>query len=252
MKEFVSVPHLPSRVHSLALGEKYAEILKIPLKSRGISPVFVPDNPFVDKRLSGHADLSFFHAGGERVFLAPYLQGSSFAEKLSALGAEVSFPAIKQGKKYPKDAQMNACVIGNRFLYSPQNTCSEIVDYLTNKRKALLVPVRQSYVKCSICVLDANSFITADGGIAKAAQKVGLDVLLISQGYIDLPGFDYGFIGGASFRISERCIAFTGVLNRHPDKDRIMAFLHAHGFDAVFLTDRTIFDIGSAFPILEY
>ena len=31
-------------------------------------------------------------------------------------------------------------------------------------------------------------------------ESARIDVLKIRPGYIDLPGFDYGFIGGASFK----------------------------------------------------
>lgn len=73
-------------------------------------------------------------------------------------------------------------------------------------------------------------------------------MLRIRPGYIELAGFDTGFIGGAAFRISERALAFTGRLDSHPDRADIEAFLRSRGIEPVYLTDRPAFDIGSAVP----
>ncbi|MCD8117342.1 MAG: hypothetical protein LUE21_09570 [Oscillospiraceae bacterium] len=73
-----------------------------------------------------------------------------------------------------------------------------------------------------------------------------MDVLEITPGYIELSGYQYGFIGGASFRLDAHTIAFTGTLDRHPDKMRILSFLAKHSVKPVFLTDRPLFDVGGA------
>ena len=88
-----------------------------------------------------------------------------------------------------------------------------------------MLEVQQGYTKCSICVVSENAIITSDIGIHCKAKESGIDSLLISPGYIDLPGYKYGFIGGASFKISDNVIAFTGSLDSHPDKDNIEHFL---------------------------
>lgn len=251
MSCFVQLPNLPQNTDILLIGEKYAGLLQNSLQKLGISPIFVPDNPCVDSRLSGHVDLSVFHAGGERVYLAPYLKDNAFHKALAEMGADIIFPDVDQDKKYPRDAQLNACSVGKRFIYSPKVTALEIVNYFTGEKGSVCIPSRQGYAKCSICVIDDNSIITADSGIAKAAETSGLNVLRISAGFIDLPGFKYGFIGGSAFRISAHLIAFTGTLDNHPDKSAVLEFIHARGVEAVFLTDNTIFDIGSALPICE-
>lgn len=111
--------------------------------------------------------------------------------------------------------------------------------------------MKQGYSKCSICVLSENAIITSDNVIHKRAVANGIDSLLISQGFIDLPGFDYGFIGGASFKISKNKIAFTGHLDKHPDKERIFSFLSLHNIKPVYITEKAVFDIGSGIQIVE-
>ena len=251
MSRFVEYSNLPHEADTLLIGEKYADILQFSLKKIGIQPKLIPDNPDVDERLSGHADLSVFHAGGDRIYLAPFLEGTDFHKSLSKLGADVVFPERIQNKTYPNDAQLNACSLGKSLICTPHVTADEIVNYFTNKQGTNLILSRQGYAKCSVCVVDDSSLITADRGIAEAAKSNGLDVLLINAGYIDLPGFSYGFIGGAACRLSDRLMAFTGVLDRHPDKQAILAFIRARGFEPVFLTEKRIFDIGSAIPLTE-
>ncbi len=250
MSGFVAKPNLPQSVKALLLGQKYADILEKPLKNTGITPIFVPDNSSIDSRLSGHVDLSVFHLGGEKCLLAPELKGSVLEKKLMEIGIEQSFLSQSLGKKYPDDAALNACAVGNALIYCKSSTAGQIVDYFTS-RGSKMIPVKQGYSRCSICVVDKESIITADRGIARSAAHSGFDVLLISQGYVNLPGFEYGFIGGATFKMSADRLAFTGVLNHHADKDKILDFLRKKSVEPVFLTDLPIFDIGGAVPIIE-
>lgn len=250
MSHFVVSPNLPCNAGAVMVGEKYVELLRPPLERIGIDVLPVPDNPYVDERLSGHADLSVFHAGGERIFLAPYLENSGLMRKLENLGANISLLSIKQDRIYPDDAQMNACVLGSNLIYTENITDKNIVSYLTNNEIQGILS-RQGYAKCAVCVVDDRSLITADRSIAKAADAAGLEVLLICPGYVGLPGFDYGFIGGTTFKISQNQLAFTGHLEAHPNKTEIFNFLSARDIAPVLLTNEPLFDIGSGIPIQE-
>lgn len=250
MSGFVVKPNLPINAKVLLLGQKYSDILENPLKRLDIEPIFLPDNSSVDSRLSGHADLSVFHLVGEKCLLAAELKGSAFEEKMRGAGLNISFLEKNLDEKYPDDAALNACVIGNVLIYNRSSASDQIVDFFTNAN-AVMVQTKQGYTKCSVCVVNERSIITANRGIAAIAECVGLDVLLISQGYVNLPGFEYGFIGGATFKLSADKLAFTGSLDSHPDKNRILKFLSDRGIDALFLTDLPAFDIGGAIPIIE-
>lgn len=250
MSRFVSESNLPQVCSSLIYGEKYAQKLGKPLGSLHIESIFLPDNPYIYPRLSGHADLSVLHAGGEKFFLAPYLKGSAFAEKLQARGAKLCFPDLRQGRDYPQDAQLNMCILGKHVICNPKTADASIVDYLTNSGMKL-ISTRQGYSRCVVCVVDADSIITEDRGIAAAAEANGLHVLLIKPGYVRLDGYPYGFIGGAAFKPAAGQLAFTGNIDAHPDREAILSFLSERGIEPVFLTRESAFDIGSAIPILE-
>ena len=251
MPDFVCDSALPSAAGSVLLGEKYAKILENSFHAAGIVPIFVPSNPDIDPRLSGHVDLSVFSYGRGALLLAPYLRGSRFAEALEQLSCEIIFSADKQGQKYPHDANLNACRFGNRIVINERSISNEIVNYLTIKSAYRILKCRQGYANCSLCVVSENAVITSDGGIAQVLLRDHVDVLLIESGYIELPGFSHGFIGGSAFLIEKNTMAFTGRLDLHPDRKRIEAFLNEYQVSSVYLTERPIFDIGGIIPLTE-
>lgn len=246
----VEKPNLPKMADTILIGEKYFELLQKPLEKLGIKALAVPDNAFVDPRLSAHADLSVLHGGGEMLWLAPHLRGSDFADQLRDMGFALDYPDISQSAAYPRDAQLNVCICGKYVICNKFIVPTGIVNYLTF-RGFEVVDCRQGYAKCSVCVVDEGAIITADRGIEAAARKAGLDVLLIEPGYISLDGFTFGFIGGSSFKISRSKLAFTGTLDVHPNRDEILRFLEKHEIEAVYLTEKPAFDIGSGIPLIE-
>lgn len=228
----IEKPNLPeNKVTKIAIGIGYRGKLEARLEKLAVEVLWLAENHDVDMRLSSHADLSLIHIKDEKYI-------------------SVNNLTIGQGSKYPNDAVLNACIVGDYFIHNLAVTDKILLDAVKDAGY-LLINVRQAYTKCSICVVDNNSIITADAGIYKALENTKLNVLLISQGHIKLDGFDYGFIGGSTFKLSKYELAFTGLLDKHPDKDRILHFLSERGISPVFLTDEEIFDIGSAVLINE-
>lgn len=246
----VKNPNLPVKAKTIILGKKYCRLLEKPLKNIGIDPLFVPDNPHVDPRLSGHADLSVLHTGGDRLWLAPHLKESFFASQLYNLGCNLDFAQVKQSAVYPGDAQLNVCICGKYAICNRKILPKDIVEVLTDSGFQF-IDCRQGYSKCSVCVVDEGAIITADRGIALAARKSGLEVLSIDAYNIVLDGFPHGFIGGAGFKISDSKLAFTGTLDKHKSQNEIISFLKNRQVEPVFLTERPIFDIGYGIPIIE-
>ena len=157
-ERIIKTPHLPQgKVGLAAFGAKYREILEKPLQNLGITPLWLPDNEAVDPRLAGHADLMLLHLGGARVVTSC---GGEIPQTLGALGFEV-IRAAEQGRTYPADARLCACIVGERCIHNfkisdPANSGFERVE------------VRQGYAKCCACVVDEGAMITSDAGIAKA------------------------------------------------------------------------------------
>ena len=111
-----------------------------------------------------------------------------------------------------------------------------------------LIDVSQGYSGCSICSVCDRGIITADRKIACKAEENGIDALLITHGNIILPGFDCGFIGGASF-FWDNTVYFFGTISNHPDYSKIIEFCKSHGADIAMLTHDPLTDYGSAIVI---
>ena len=248
MSRFLQKPHLPQgNVACVAVGEDCAPLLAPALKGFGVRILACPANPGVDVRLRSHIDLSVLHLGGPRFILAAHLRKTDFAKELSALGAEIIFAEDGEGAAYPADARLCALLLGERLFHVPKITDRAVLKAGGFRQ----VSVRQGYAKCAVCPVPANAAITADRGMARALMEEGIEVLKIESGGVSLSGFDEGFFGGAAFLLAPDTLAVTGRLDALPDRESIELFLGKCGVRTVFLTDRPIFDIGSAVPVLE-
>lgn len=143
---------------------------------------------------------------------------------------------------YPQDVAYNIKVAENNVFHNFKHTDEVLLGALHGKK---LINVSQGYSGCSTCTAGDNAVITADTGIHSSALQNGMDSLLISPGHIHLPGFDYGFIGGASF-YHDGGLYFFGNVKSHPDFAQIYDFCRKHGTCIYSLTDRELFDYGSA------
>lgn len=110
--------------------------------------------------------------------------------------------------------------------------------------KYSILNVGQGYSKCSCAILADGAIITADRGIATVTRQNGIDTLLISEGHVELPGYSYGFIGGASGLCGSR-LYFCGDLEKHPDHMAIEAFSKMHSTQCISLSDGMLYDVGS-------
>lgn len=223
----------------LAIGGRYRTQLDEALRRHNVEVIWLPDNPNVDERLAGHADLCIFSAGN--IVVATKSAYSHIVNQLTS-GIQLFESTCTQEPSYPADAALCACCTGKYIICNPKTVDPLILEHANAK----LITVNQGYTNCSVCVVSDNAIVTADDVIASRAAQAGMDVLKISPGHINLEGFDYGFIGGASFPLDRNRIAFTGRLSEHPDEARIMAFLEQHDVEPVFLTRTPIFDIGGA------
>jgi len=248
MTNFVKLPNLPDgKVTVAAIGEKYSVALEKALEQYGVRVRRCPKNPYIDPRLSSHIDLSLFHIGENQFLLSKHAAESAFAEELRQLGAEIIVSKANFGKSYPNDAFLCALLIGGKIFHN-ENLCDSRIINLFGKS---LFSVKQGYAKCAVCPVSENAAISADKGLITAMRREDIEVLEISPGFISLEGFDRGFIGGSALKLSSDIMAFTGTLEKHPDKQKIEEFLKRHGISPVYLTERPVFDAGSIIPFCE-
>lgn len=217
------------------------------LQNTGVSCLTTEPCPQLPSPVRFHADMLCYPLGQEEILVT---RGNvALFSKLKQHAYHPSFTKRELRPDYPGDILLNAAQIGSVCFASP--FCDEALQEAWKKRNVCLIPVRQGYAKCSTVVVSKEACITADPSIADAAEKSGLDVLRIRAGFVELPGYPYGFLGGACGKISEDVLAFAGDLRTHPDNDRISSFLANYHMIPLSLYGGPLQDIGGILPLRE-
>ncbi|MDD2218096.1 MAG: hypothetical protein PHW03_07365 [Eubacteriales bacterium] len=144
---------------------------------------------------------------------------------------------------YPGNIRYNAVVIGDYFIHNLKYTDKSLLKVVAGLKK---IHVKQGYTKCNVAAIDESRMITSDRGIANsiAAAAPELNVLLVSESQVLLPGFPEGFIGGACGRVGQSII-FNGNLEEHSDFEKICQFIGDAGLETVYFKEYPLTDIGS-------
>ncbi len=216
------------------------------LISLGYTPLLLPKCQRLQDGVASHSDMLVFFFGKKYLCTKEYyFQAKDIFEQINALGYAPIFTDEIHGKDYPSDVLFNALPLG-KHIYGLSSALSKDLTNLANMNGMEIVNVRQGYTKCSVCKVSENAIITADTGIAKAAQEREADVLKISAGHVRLDGYDCGFIGGAS-GADEKSVFFCGDILSHPDGEAIIDFCAKHGKACISLSNEPLFDVGTLF-----
>lgn len=248
MAHLLRTPNLPDApvCHGL-IARSFLSLLAEPLARYGVQPLPTPVTSTLPSAVREHADMNCRHLGGEVLVV---FQNAAVPHALSQIGLQIIHSDRPGGGQYPQDAVLNVLLLP-RYAFHKAGMTDPRLQQLLDARGYTLKTVPQGYTACSSAIVDERALITADSKIAQAARGVGIDVLQIQPGFIDLPGYAYGFLGGACGKIAPNCLAFTGQLTHHPDYHQILAFLSAHHVEPLFLTDRPCFDCGGILPITQ-
>lgn len=247
--KFLKTPNLPqSKITHAVIGDRYEKI-EIGLLYYGIKPAKAHESRNLPKSISSHADMLFCDLGGGEC-ITENVDGYLLWH-LKRHGFKIHSVSEKLQPKYPYDVALNNIVTEN-FIIASEYADSRILKTAA-ERNIPLIKVKQGYVKCSVCLVNSNALITSDENIAFECQKNNIDVLKIRPGYIELPGYNYGFIGGCSGLLSPDTLSFTGDIRTHPDSENIISFCRNYGVNILSLTnkDYPLLDIGSVLPLLE-
>lgn len=154
----------------------------------------------------------------------------------------------KLKSNYPDNIAYNVARLSNYAIHNFKYTDEKLMYYL-KKQGLQFINVNQGYSKCSVAIIDNNALITSDNSIAKKCDEHKIDVLKINEGFILLPGLNYGFIGGSLSAISESELTFSGIYSHHPDFFKIKTFLKKYEKKEFILSRDKIIDIGSIIPL---
>ncbi len=170
-----------------------------------------------------------------------------FYDELLFVERDVTIEGIKCSKlglKYPDTVKFNLVKVDNKIICKYDLVDESIKQHIKDKYE--IIDVNQGYAKCSTAVIN-NKIITSDKGIFNAC-KDKLDSLLISPGHIELPGLDYGFIGGTCVCVDD-VVFFNGDITKHPDYQQIKTFIEQDKLKIEYV-NKPLRDIGS-FIIIE-
>ncbi len=224
------------------------EILTDYLEDRGYAITRIGASDCVSVPVSDHPDMFMCKFGADNGRIVMW----SDIEAVDAAGEKfypVDEPEVLVSfhdplMRYPKDIAYNAACTGRFLIHNLKHTAPLILSE-AEKANMKLIDVPQGYAKCSTVVLDKNSIITYDRGIAdKCKESGGPTALLISPGHVILEGYNTGFIGGASGRVGNE-IVFSGDLSAHPDFDAITDFIEDRGLTCKWFPEFPLTDIGS-------
>ena len=245
MIRFIEKPNLPEgKVIAVICGELCCE-LKDFLDSKGIRQIATMPNDFIDPAVKHHADMAVIHLGGNKILID---KGQLKLRKtLKEIGFDVCTTDKKIAGEYPEDIKLNFTIFGDKIMGRFSFAASELFSLTENLTR---LEVKQGYCKCSCLVINENALITDDKSIYNIALKNGVDCLLVSKGNVSLPGHEYGFIGGASGKISKTEVLFFGDITRHTDYKKIAAFIEKHGCKILSL-NFPLTDFGGIIPITE-
>ena len=216
------------------IDPRMPEKAKLRLKQMGYYVAEVPLHPKLAGPVRGHPDMMLF-SHGKKVIYEPRM------EKIAGLLRNNGYDCIKgeeiKSSEYPKDVIYDTCAIG-KFIIRYKGKIEKNIENL----KAKFISVKQGYVKCSIVPVDDKHIITSDNGINVGDRHAC--PLHIRPGYVKLPGYKTGFIGGASGTHKDM-VFFVGSLKNHPDAGLIRGFIEKRGKKVVELYNGPLYDVGS-------
>jgi len=237
-------PFIPKGKASIAIidGRVCNEIIEN-LKRYGLEIIKTCKCEELYDAISYHPDIVIHPINYDTVVVAPNVY-DYYKDILTFFGIKVIKGERKLSRNYPENIAYNVARISRYAVHNTKFTDEKLKYYLI-KEGIDFINVNQGYTKCSLAIIGENVGITSDPSIYKMLKNHNMDVLLIKEGSIQLPGLNYGFIGGATGMMSKYELLITGTLEEHPSLNEIRIFLKKHKIKPIYLSNNKIIDIGS-------
>lgn len=213
------------------------KIIKEKLEQYGYICISTEKSDNVSGPISCHADVLYLKTKDNQMYISDCQHNN--IRFISELSTEVK--SIKLAPGYKTESKLNMLVTDKVVIANPDTMLDE--SEITDSKE--FIKVKQGYTKCSTIVIEDDNFITEDEGIYKAVILAGKNGLLIAKGFVELCGYDYGFIGGASvYMPEEKTLLFFGDITAHPDYERIVNFCKKTGVVVKGIDNMPLKDIG--------
>lgn len=225
-------------IHGKVSQEIIDKLKKIDLK---IIPTIKCES--VDESIAYHPDIVLHPVSHNTLIVAPEVFDYYYNE-LNLFGIKLIKGTTNLGNLYPLDISYNVGRVGSHAFHKLQYTDPVLKSYLNNGNIEF-ININQGYSKCSMAIINDTSIITADKNIHLKLLELGYDSLLIEAGSVELEKQKYGFIGGATGNLSPDTILFSGHIDDHPDKIKIIDFIKQKHVEIIYLSKERIIDIGT-------
>lgn len=246
--KFIKNPNLPENDVNVVAISSGAETIIRNLESANMKVISVDLCSNLPEGISSHADLQILHLGGNSILTSSC--SNDCIDKLK----EIGFNEIKcdrsLGESYPNDCLINVAILENKIIANTKIIDKKLTDYVNSKNMEI-IGVNQGYAKCSSLIVAKDAIITADRGIAEAAQGHGIEVLIINDENIYLKYYDKGFIGGCGGMIEKKLLGTSGDFKTLKDFDNIRDFLRNRNIYIENLGEHDVWDIGGILPLCE-
>lgn len=219
------------------------EEIVISLKKLGFKVIPTTFNDSVSTPLCGHADMQICKCADDLYVCAPVCF-EYYKKRLAEYNVKIICGNTDLDCNYPGDIAYNVAWMGKLMIHNFKYTDLYIRQFAI-QANLKTINVSQGYSKCNICIVSDNAVITSDRGIYNTLIDNNIDVLLISEKNIGIVGWEYGFIGGASGKISKNTLAFCGDITAHPDYRKIADFCLKYDVKCVSLSKKRLMDLGS-------
>lgn len=172
----------------------------------------IPLKPYsrLDAPVASHADMLFCILDDFVFCYEDYVKESGLTEVFENEGYNIVFISNECKKQYPLDISLNVLVMGKTLYCNEKYTAIEILNYAQNSGYTI-INVKQGYSACSTLVIDDNTAITSDFGIAKAIKASKKNAILVNCDDVILKGYNHGFIGGSTAKINDKIYVFGDV-----------------------------------------
>ncbi len=245
---FINTPNLPEDlVNLVVVDERIAAEAEHALHCMEIEILKVVSHKNLYPAVASHPDMLIHHVGKNTVIYAPDTD-AQLLRRLEQYGFLLMKGEAYISPKYPSDIAYNVARVGHYYFQNLKYT-DPVIKRQLEGQGVEPVNVKQGYAKCSVLVLDENSIVTSDPGIAKAAESKDLNVLFVKERAIRLPGLNYGFIGGIGGMISKNTLAINGDIKKLDCYSELVDFISKRNIKYVCLSDEYVTDIGSIIPL---
>ncbi len=216
----------------------------------GFGVVVMPPAHGLPTPVASHPDMLLF-AGFGRIFVRDaHMAYADFKRAVRVIldclpSHSLSLTSDIPSETYPHDIAFNCAVIGGA-LVGKADYISPAVKRAAAESGLPVLDTAQGYAKCSTLIMGNGAdapVVTADKSIYRTAIFRGVSAYLIPPGSVELPGYDTGFIGGASF-FADGTVYFLGALDSLPSCDTIKDAAARHGVGICSLSDLPLFDAG--------